>query len=59
MKVVRNLVDILYSREKKIKCNDKNGILLPKLFWPTMRKNCCRDRENILKELKAENLQTF
>ena len=22
-----------------------NGILLPKLFWPTMRKNCSSDRE--------------
>ena len=23
-----------------------NGILLPKLFWPTVRKNCSRDRES-------------
>ena len=29
-----------------------NGILLPKLFWPTVRKNCC-DREKLLK-FKAE-----
>ena len=28
---------------------DGNGILLPKLFWPTVRKNCSSDRENILK----------
>ena len=28
---------------------DKNGILLPKLFWPTMRKNCSSDREKLLK----------
>ena len=27
----------------------ENGILLPKLFWPTMRKKCSSDRENILK----------
>ena len=27
----------------------KNGILLPKLFWPTVRKNCSTDRENFLK----------
>ena len=27
----------------------KNGILLPKLFWPTMRKNCFSDREKLLK----------
>ena len=25
------------------------GILLPKLFWPTVRKNCSSDRENLLK----------
>ena len=26
-----------------------NGILLPKLFWPTMRKNCSCDQEFVLK----------
>ena len=26
----------------------KNGILLPKLFWP-LRKNCSSDREKLLK----------
>ena len=26
--------------------NCGNGILLPKLFWPTVRKNCSSDREN-------------
>ena len=31
----------------------KNGILLPKLFWPTVRKNCSTDREKLLK-LEAE-----
>ena len=25
-----------------------NGILLPKLFWPTMRKDCSSDREKLL-----------
>ena len=29
------------------------GILLTKLFWPTMRKNCFTDREKLLK-FKAE-----
>ena len=28
---------------------EKNGILLPKLFRPTVRKNCSRDREKLLK----------
>ena len=27
----------------------RNGILLPKLFWPTVRKNCSRDLEKLLK----------
>ena len=27
----------------------KNGILLPKLFWPTGRKNCSSNREKLLK----------
>ena len=26
-----------------------HGILLPKLFWPTVRKNCSRHREKLLK----------
>ena len=31
----------------------KPSILLPKLFWPTVRKNCSRDQENLL-EFEAE-----
>ena len=27
----------------------RNGILLPKLFWATVRKNCSSDREKVLK----------
>ena len=27
----------------------KNGILLPKLFRPTVRKNCSSDREKLMK----------
>ena len=27
----------------------KKSILLPKLFWPTLRKNCFNDRQNLLK----------
>ena len=30
-----------------------NGILLPKLFWPTVRKNCPSDWDKLLK-FKAE-----
>ena len=31
------------------KIKNKHGILFPKLFWPTVRKNCSRDREKLLK----------
>ena len=27
----------------------RHGILLPKSFWPTVRKNCSGDREKLLK----------
>ena len=37
-----------------------NGILLPKLFWPTVRKNCSSDREKLLKfEAEGRELATF
>ena len=28
---------------------ERNGILLPKLFWPTVRKKCSSDQEKLLK----------
>ena len=28
---------------------NKNGSLLPKLFWPTVRKKCSSNREKLLK----------
>ena len=35
-----------------------NGILFPKLFWPTVRKSCSSNREKKMTlRLKAENLQ--
>ena len=38
----------------------RNGILLPKLFSPTVRKNCSSDRERFgNSRLKAENLQNI
>ena len=37
-----------------------NGILLPKLFWPTVRKNCSRDREKLLKfEAEGREFEIF
>ena len=41
------------KRKIQILYLDKDGILLPKLFWPTVRKNCSSDREKLLK-FKAE-----
>ena len=29
--------------------HENTGILLPKLFWPTVRKNCSSDQEKLLK----------
>jgi hypothetical protein len=38
----------------------KNDILLPKLFWPTVRKKCSKDWENFWNSrLKAKNLQNL
>ena len=36
---------------RESKCNSQcgHGILLPKLFWPTVRKKCFSDREKLLK----------
>ena len=46
-----------FTCEKKEKYLN-NGIFLPKLFGPTVRKNCSSDREFFLKvEVKAKNLQ--
>ena len=38
---------------KNISLVSSKGILLPKLFKPTVRKNCCSDQEKLLK-FKAE-----
>ena len=37
---------------------EKNGILLPKLFWPTMRNNCFSDQEKLLK-FEAEGRESL
>ena len=34
---------------EKLPINIRNGILLPKLFWPTVIKNCSSHREKLLK----------
>ena len=37
-----------------------HGILLPKLFWPTVRKNCSADWEKLLKfEAEGQELSNF
>ena len=44
-----DIVDtIIYSKD--IYKNAGNGILLPKLFWPTVRKNATMPREQISKQ---------
>ena len=55
----------LFSKQSSPKVSNfftklRNCILLPKLFWPTVRKNCSSDWEELLNSrLKAENLQNF
>ena len=44
-----NSVTKLKIRFLSLKKREENGILLPKLFWPTVRKNCPSDREKLLK----------
>ena len=37
-----------------------NGILLPKLYWPTVRKNCSSDREKLMKfEAEGQEFSEF
>ena len=37
-----------------------SGILLPKLFWPTVRKNCTSDQEKLLKfEAEGQEFANF
>ena len=43
------LSPIIPSFSSSSRFNFWNGILLPKLFWPTVRKNCSSDREKYLK----------
>ena len=49
------LLEKLNSKLEKISGIEKhagkvrNGILLPKLFWPAARKNCSSDQEKLLK----------
>ena len=33
----------------------RNGILLPKLFWPTLRKHCSRSLEPFIQTVKEQN----
>ena len=44
-----NFFRSIISNQVKIIQKKKNGILLPKLFWPTVRKNCSSDRSKLLK----------
>ena len=36
------------TKKLKFSC-ETNGILLPIMFWPTVRKKCSSDREKLLK----------
>ena len=53
--------DICKHKKLKEKWNCNGiGILLPKLFWPPMRKKCSSDREKLLKfEAKSQEFAKF
>ena len=36
---------LFWNLKKCLFCEKANGILLPKLFWPTVRRNCSSDGE--------------
>ena len=40
---------MIQNQTKTMKTVANNGILLPKLFWPSARKKCSSDREKLLK----------
>ena len=51
--------EISFSTEERMK-KFGNGILLPKLFWPTARKKCSVDREKLLKfEALRQEFENF
>ena len=43
--IVKGYLNLIYL----LKLEANIGILLPKLFWPTVRKNCSSDWEKLLK----------
>ena len=48
------------NRKWNIKQAKRNGILLPKLFWPTVRKNCSSDQKKLLKfEAEGQEFEKF
>ena len=49
LSVLKSLHNKSYILRRPEKFEKANGILLPKLFWPTVRKNCPSDREKLLK----------
>ena len=45
---------------KSVSNISRNGILLPKLFWPTVKKNCSSDQEKLLKfEAEGQEFAKF
>ena len=58
---VSNLQIAKWSGVSPVTCKKvKNGILLPKLFWHTVRKKCSSDRVNFLKfEAEGQEFANF
>ena len=50
----------LEKETKNISLKSNNDILLPKLFWPTVRKKISIDQENVLKfEAEGQEFAKF
>ena len=52
----RNFGWLITTKLPEIAKNDEMGILLPKLFWPTVRKKCSSNPEELLK-FETEGLE--
>ena len=51
---------LMFSGSEKKYKREMNDILLPKLFWPIVRKNWFSDREKLLKfEAKGQEFANF
>ena len=56
-----NYFTAVLTKNESWKYLNRNGILFPKIFWPSLRKNCSSDGEFFfeIRDGRSENLQNF